>query len=183
MHLLFIFSADFQMDSMQKTATQCEGKAAVFCRIHRKMNGGYRYDESDHIGGCKNRHVRSRDRAAENFARCRGLSATGRTIHGCRQCLSAGCCRYGKHHETAYRYGRIKQNLLPYKSRTVFHSDETVKTSDTLPPRNTPDSFCRLLHPTKSSLRCASQTRSHPKPCLKRTRRNCVNLTQFLLVS
>ena len=23
-----------------------------------------------------------------------------------------------------------------------------------LPPRNTPDSFCRLLHPTKSSLRC-----------------------------
>ena len=29
-------------------------------------------------------------------------------------------------------------------------------------------------------LRYALQMRSHPKPCLKRTRRNCVNLTQFL---
>ena len=29
----------------------------------------------------------------------------------------------------------------------------------------------------------AAQTRSHPKPCSEQTRRNCVNLTQFLLVS
>lgn len=47
--------------------------------------------------------------------------------HRCRQCLPAGCCRYRKHHETAYRYGCIKQNLLPYKSRAVFHSDKTVR--------------------------------------------------------
>ena len=40
---------------------------------------------------------------------------------------------------------------------------------------------CRLKAPLGLSLlRCALQTRSHPKPCLERTRRNCVNLTQFL---
>ena len=41
--------------------------------------------------------------------------------------------------------------------------------------------FGRLKAPLGLSLlRCAAQTRSHPKPCLERTRRNCVNLTQFL---
>ena len=41
---------------------------------------------------------------------------------------------------------------------------------------------CRLKAPLGLSLlRCAAQTRFHPKPCLERTRRNCVKLTQFLL--
>ena len=40
---------------------------------------------------------------------------------------------------------------------------------------------CRLKAPLGLSLlRCAAQTRFHPKPCLERTRRNCVKLTQFL---
>ena len=43
---------------------------------------------------------------------------------------------------------------------------------------------CRLKAPLGLSLlRCASQTRSHPKPCLERTRRNCVKMTQFLRLS
>ena len=100
-------------------------KTGIFHFVFEKKR--YRYDESDHIGGCKNCHDSIGDCAAENFARCRGLSATGRTIHGCRQCLSAGCCRYRKRPEPAYRYGRIKQNLLPYISRAVFHSDKTVR--------------------------------------------------------
>ena len=41
---------------------------------------------------------------------------------------------------------------------------------------------CRLKAPLGLSLlRCAAQTRFHPKPCLERPRRNCVKLTQFLL--
>ena len=122
--------------------------------IHRKMNGGYRYDELDYIGRCQNCHVCSGDRAAENFALCCRLPATGRTIHGCRQCLLAGCCRYRKRPETAYRYGCIKQHLLPYKSRAVFHSDEIVRLLTLYRPATHPIHFTAYF--TRQNHRCAA---------------------------
>ena len=44
------------------------------------------------------------------------------------------------------------QKVVGYH-REIHHFREEKSTKDS-PPRNTPDSFCRLLHPTKSSLRC-----------------------------
>ena len=44
------------------------------------------------------------------------------------------------------------QKVVGYHSETTTSVRKSPR--ENLPPRNTPDSFCRLLHPTKSSLCC-----------------------------